>query len=148
MSFVLIGPILTWIQDDAQEALVDLTLYSEAVAVTLAVTNLVKTAVQRPRPIQVLDPVAGDTDRYVSFYSGHTATVATLGACATTIAFQRKRPAWQRWLTFGVATVATTWVGLERVIAHKHYPSDVLVGALVGTATGILVPTLHRLAGP
>jgi membrane-associated phospholipid phosphatase len=30
------------------------------------------------------------------------------------------------------------------VAAGKHFPSDVVVGALVGTGVGLLVPWLHQ----
>ena len=42
------------------------------------------------------------------------------------------------------ATGVTAWTGVLRVRAHKHFPSDVLVGGLAGAAVGILVPELHR----
>ncbi|HIA03723.1 MAG TPA: phosphatase PAP2 family protein [Myxococcales bacterium] len=145
LSWVLIGPGVTWIQDDAKEARVDLLLYSEVVGITMALTNLVKIAVGRRRPITYLmdanEPL--NSDHGLSFYSGHSAVVAAIGAAATTIAFQRHRPAWQRWLTLGLAVGLTSWVAVERVLAKKHFPTDVMVGAATGAAIGILIPALH-----
>ena len=34
-------------------------------------------------------------------------------------------------------------VAIERVADGRHFPSDVIVGAVMGTATGIAVPLLH-----
>jgi membrane-associated phospholipid phosphatase len=39
------------------------------------------------------------------------------------------------WLAFGVAT----GVGVSRVAAGKHFPSDVFAGAVLGTASGLVV---------
>ncbi|HVR03240.1 MAG TPA: phosphatase PAP2 family protein [Polyangia bacterium] len=36
-------------------------------------------------------------------------------------------------------------VGVARVEAGSHFPSDVLVGAAVGTSFGLAVPALHTL---
>ncbi len=41
---------------------------------------------------------------------------------------------------------AAALTGYARVKAGQHYPSDVLVGAAVGGAVGILVPALHSTA--
>ena len=42
-------------------------------------------------------------------------------------------------------TMATASVqsGL-RMASGDHFPSDVIIGALVGTAAGIMIPALHR----
>jgi hypothetical protein len=146
LGWAVLGAGLTWIQDDSREAMVDFVLYSETAAITMALTNLVKLAVRRPRPSAYLSHQNDSlgTDQSLSFYSGHVAMVASIGAAATTIAFQRKRPAWQRWLTLGVSVALTTWVAVERVKAKAHFPTDVLVGAGTGAAIGILVPVLHR----
>ena len=42
-----------------------------------------------------------------------------------------------------VAGVGTS-VGIERVAAGRHFPTDVLVGVVAGTAVGVLVPYYHR----
>jgi membrane-associated phospholipid phosphatase len=41
-----------------------------------------------------------------------------------------------------LAVAGAVGVGVLRVAAAKHFPSDVVVGAVVGTATGFV---LHRL---
>jgi membrane-associated phospholipid phosphatase len=45
------------------------------------------------------------------------------------------------WATAAAFPLVT---GILRLTAGKHYPSDVLVGYLVGAATGILVPFAHQ----
>lgn len=44
--------------------------------------------------------------------------------------------------------VAASATGVLRVVADKHWASDVLVGSAVGTATGLLFPLLlHYTSG-
>jgi membrane-associated phospholipid phosphatase len=38
-------------------------------------------------------------------------------------------------------------VGTLRVLSGKHFPTDVLTGAVVGSALGWLIPELHRNKG-
>lgn len=102
-----------------------------AMAVGFLCTNLVlKHLVSRPRPW--LD-VAGLTALVVendpnSFPSGHTTA-----AFAFASALWRTAPdMWMRWAALACAVL----MGLSRLYVGVHYPSDVLVGLLVGLLSG------------
>jgi membrane-associated phospholipid phosphatase len=89
------------------------------------VTYGLKNAVNRPRP-------EGQTDRSnSSFPSGHAT-----GAFALATVFSHQYPK----LAIPCYTAATG-IALSRVYLGRHYPSDVLAGALIGFATAKL--TLH-----
>jgi len=45
---------------------------------------------------------------------------------------------------FTSAGAATFLTGFLRVRAGEHFPTDVILGGLVGTASGILVPYFHK----
>ena len=47
-------------------------------------------------------------------------------------------------LIYGAVIAGGATTGLFRILAGKHFPTDVLVGAVAGTAVGITVPLLHR----
>ena len=132
-----------------------LLLYGQSIAVNALLAGVTKRLVQRPRPYTYSrDPVArrfvaaaGD-DAYLSFYSGHSALsfgAAVTGAyllgasgansTATSIA-------WGGGL--GVAAATATM----QVRAGKHFPSDVVIGSVVGIAVGYLVPALHADGKP
>jgi membrane-associated phospholipid phosphatase len=69
-----------------------------------------------------------------SFPSGHTS--ASFAAAATL----EKRYGWQA----GVPALAVaSFVGLARVRADKHYVHDVVAGAVIGTASGLLLTSRH-----
>ncbi len=79
-----------------------------------------------------------------SFFSGHT-TMAFAGAVLTARMYSDYYPEskWDPYLTTGLLTTAGL-VGYYRYAAGAHYPSDVLVGAVVGSAIGYFIPVLHR----
>lgn len=100
---------------------------------TLGVTMGAKGLVRRPRPwvayegdLVCLQPV-----RSTSFPSGHTSI-----AFATATSLTLVCPQWY------VAVPAYLWagaVGYSRMYVGAHYPSDVLVGAVLGTASAFVV---------
>ena len=133
----------------------DMLVLAEVFAVNAGVNSLVKLAVSRPRPL-VYDPdlqaVSAETrsepDSALSFYSGHSSTTFSM-ATAYSYLFMQRHPGSRLivpvWLFFeGLA--ATTAV--LRVEGGKHFWTDVITGAVVGSAIGLLVPYLHRKALP
>ncbi len=102
-----------------------------SVALSSLAFSLVKGRVARPRPYEVLADVPCllvPPDRF-SFPSGHT-----MNAFAVLGAFRVLVPGSEAvFLPLGM------WIGASRVFLGVHYPSDVLVGAGLGTAVGTAV---------
>jgi membrane-associated phospholipid phosphatase len=87
-----------------------------------------------------------DAGSHLGFPSGHIAWVTSLGvALATTATIEESAAA--PWLWAGAAVTSLT-TGALRMIAEKHYFTDVAAGAVIGTACGVVVPLLHRRGGP
>ncbi len=103
---------------------------AEAFALTLGVTEGLKALVGRHRP-------EGSSDT-ASFPSGHTA----MAFCAATLIERNCGPKLGL-LAYGVATLT----GLSRIEAGKHFPTDVLAGAAIGTLIAGLVDALHFGSG-
>jgi membrane-associated phospholipid phosphatase len=98
---------------------------------------------QRPFVHYGVDPSRlGETDDNVSFYSGHTTLGFSMAVSAGMVAHQRgyklEPVIWATGLT-----LATTTAYL-RMAADKHYFTDVMTGAVTGTAIGIAVPLLFH----
>jgi undecaprenyl-diphosphatase len=96
-----------------------------------------KVATDRPRPFETIpqaDPLIGATVGQ-SMPSGHAAT-SFAGAVILTYLLPRAAPLF---LLFATA------VAFSRVYVGVHYVSDVLVGALLGTAVGLAGLGLLRL---
>ena len=154
-GFAALDPVLSAFRDGPDAALVDAFMYAESGSVTMALTDATKIAVRRPRPVDYINcapskngvastnPNCNSTDLGLSFFSGHAAGVAAIGATATYIAFVREPRTARPWITLGAAVALTTFVSYERVRAGQHFPTDVIAGAMAGAAIGALVPHLH-----
>jgi undecaprenyl-diphosphatase len=153
IGYAVLDPILSGFRDGTDAMVVDGFMYAESGALAVALTDVTKIAVRRPRPIDYINcgttaqqqtPNCASTDLGLSFFSGHAATVAALGATATYLAFVRSPNTPRPWITLAVAAALTGFVSYERVRAGDHFPTDVIAGSMAGTAIGIMVPHLHR----
>jgi membrane-associated phospholipid phosphatase len=118
----------------------DVVVYGESLAVSGALVTVTKTLVQRPRPYLYASGVVGSAADYSSFYSGHTTLVFTALTAASMTYELRHGPSIWPWV---ITAALGTSVAAERVLAGKHFYTDVAAGALTGVATGIIVPWLH-----
>lgn len=151
-GFAVLDPILSGLRDGWDAGLVDAVMYAETVSLTEMLTDITKIAVRRPRPIDYVNCPVGttsssclsNTDLQLSFFSGHSATVAAIGATATYLAFERAPRTPRPWITLAVSVLLTGFVSYERVRAGDHFPTDVIAGSMAGAAVGVLVPHLHR----
>jgi membrane-associated phospholipid phosphatase len=129
------------------DGLNDDLVVAEAALVSSALQVSLSFAVSRPRPRVYGDeaPLASRSNANAarSFFSGHVAnTMATSVAALRT--YQRLRRPVIGWSLFGVGLAGTALVGVSRVAAGSHFPSDVLVGAAVGAGFGLALPALHE----
>jgi len=115
---------------------------AEATVANLLLHHLVKFTVGRERPfVHFAAPGRTPaTDDDMSFYSGHTSTTFAIAAAAGTVAHLRgyklEPEIWAAGLTLAAAT------GYFRIAGDKHYFTDVMTGAVVGSAIGVAVPML------
>ena len=124
----------------------DATIMVQSAVLASVANQAVKFAVGRERPFVHVLPeaekglTAHPTDNNLSFYSGHTNLAFSLAVSAGTVATMRgyKHQA----VVWGVGLPLAASVGLLRMGADKHYLSDVVTGAVLGTAFGVAVPLL------
>jgi len=108
--------------------------------VNIAIFRLVKTMMERPRPVTLKSrPLKYRMIDDFAFPSGH-ATVAFGVSFVITMAYPNF---W--WAGFG-AYFASIVISLSRIFVKEHYPSDVIGGAILGTiVTAILLPIFSTL---
>lgn len=121
-------------------------MYAETVLATYGISEMVKGLVDRNRPYLYTGDYAiatDDGDWKSSFFSGHTSR-AFAGATFLSYVFCTYYPdsGWKYPVVIGSYALAATTAAL-RVTSGKHYLSDVLAGAAVGSLIGFLVPYLH-----
>ena len=127
-------------------------MFVEAIALQNALNQLVRSTQLWPRPFIYAKRGEGrkkaesaQGEAYGSFYSGHASAAFTV-AVFTGEWFseiypnsQYKNFVWASSLTLAAA------VGALRVVAGKHYPTDVVVGSLMGTGVSLGVLKLHEI---
>ena len=157
-AFAALDPVLSGIRYGAETGIVDAFIYGETIAITWSVTNITKFAFRRPRPSaykeqQRLKELAGsdgdvpsisDTNSALSFFSGHASNTAAVAATASYLAFSRAPGTPRPWITLAIGTGVTAVASFGRVRSGKHFPTDVIAGAMVGVGIGVLVPHVHR----
>ena len=109
----------------------------EALINTGIVTQVIKSATQRPRPLQM----EGEGEFFThgsSFVSGHSSSIWSLAAVIDG-EYGKRHPV-VRYGVFGLATA----VSLSRYTGRNHFLSDVLLGGALGYGIGHFVYLRHH----
>ena len=124
-------------------------LYAETLLMNYLVTETTKQLVERPRPLTYNANVPMsekiEQDARFSFFSGHTSTAAASSFFAAKVYndYHPDSPALP--YVWATAALIPATVGYLRYDGGKHFPTDIIVGYLMGAAVGILVPELHKI---
>lgn len=121
-----------------------LTMYVEALALQSGINLLVRSSQIWPRPyVYGSEKKTMKGEAYGSFYSGHVSAMFT-SAVFSTYFFDSVYPnsAYFWPVAIGSFSMASLMAVL-RIGAGKHYPTDVVVGALAGTAISLSVIEIH-----
>jgi hypothetical protein len=127
-------------------------MWGETVLLQSGMNALVKGLSRRTRPY-VYDentPLSRKTtsDARASFYSGHTGTTAAMSFFTARVFSDYLEDRRMRVFLWTAAATLPVVVGTLRVESGHHFPSDVIVGYLVGASIGYLVPELHKVKTP
>lgn len=128
---------------------VDMVILLESVAWNGTVTEAARLIVQRPRPFVYNDPkgMGVNPAHYTSFFSGHTSFAAVTGLFLVFTLIGRG--ASRRWIV-GSSIYASCMIiltGIFRVMAGRHFITDVLAAALAGSAVAFTIAKIHRKNG-
>ena len=126
-------------------------MYAQTMTLAAAAPGIAKATTSRHRPFVYNTDLSAEErleDQPGRSFFSRTTTTAFASAVffATVFADHRPDSALRPWV-WGGALAAGGTVGYLRFSSGVHYPSDVLVGAAVGTAVGYLVPRMHRRSG-
>lgn len=119
LVWFVLGVILI-LKEEKKDHWFFLPLLLAGLASWVVVELIIKPFVARPRP---------DLSEGFSFPSGH-ATIAW----AMAVVLSRKEPKW-RWLFYTLAFL----ISFSRIYLGKHFPLDVVAGALLGATVGFFV---------
>ena len=124
----------------------DLVILMETILWNGVATEAIRLLVQRPRPFVKADIVnlGKDPAHYTSFVSGHTSFTAAACGCLLLTLIARKAP--RAATTFcaytGISLIVLT--GLFRVLSGRHFVTDVLAAAILGSTVAFAVDRIHR----
>lgn len=118
-------------------------LMTQNLWMTWNITQTTKMLARRARPYASESGFSvGKKDDAYSFFSGHTSLTACMAASHyfydRSLAIKDRRPG----ITLGL-TALSIGTGILRIKAGKHFPTDVLAGAILGTGVAYLNTKLH-----
>jgi membrane-associated phospholipid phosphatase len=142
------GLIQAYRFDDPAAGWSSALLIVQATSLAMLTNVIVKYSVGRARPYvwqgtPDLYPSAKDAN--VSFFSGHVTFVFAVVVSGSTLFFMQDMPG-APWV-LGLGLAAASFTAYLRMAADKHYLSDVLVSAGVGSLVGWAVPYLFHRPG-
>ena len=108
----------------------------EAVAWTFGANQLAKAIINRNRRVLYSEDAIEareSVNSHRSMYSGHTSVSFALGT-SYFLSMSHKKGLARSW-----PLISSAAIGAMRLAAAKHFPTDVVVGAVLGSATAILM---------
>lgn len=135
------GPWLFSDEDDWTEAY----SFTVAAVATYGATIGLKKLFQRPRPYLTVPDIRARADSHQPSGASRGSFALPSGHAAMSFAiFTSLSWSYPKWYVIGPGAVWATTVSLSRLWLGVHYPSDVLTGALLGTALSVGI----HLIGP
>jgi membrane-associated phospholipid phosphatase len=146
----ILAPLLLFTDNAVWKSRTDVSLlYGEVLLASYVIPTMTKGIAQRNRPF-VYNPDAPldkklEKDARVSFFSQHT-TYAFSTACFLSTVYGDFHPGSKLTPVIWTASLAfASSIGVMRYESGMHFPTDILTGALVGSAIGCGIPWLHRI---
>lgn len=142
-----VAPLFLFLDEQIRSDLAPVfVMYLETMSYSAVLPTFGKGTVQRIRPY-VYNPdtpsnIKTSRESKKSFFSGHASfsfsTTVFFASVYTKYHPESKKIVWP------LALLTSSTVGFLRYRAGMHFPSDILVGAIVGSGIGYLIPKIHE----
>ncbi len=136
----------------AKEALTLLLIWGETNLISAAGTHLIKNLTKRARPFVYNPEIGLDSKQSVnarkSFISGHTTASAANSFFLAKVFSDYFPESKLKPYLWGVAVAIPAWTGVERYLAGKHFPTDIIAGYAFGALCGFFIPHMHKADRP
>ncbi len=146
---IILSPALLAFSDEVRNDFTPvLPMYFQTLILAEALPLTLKGITQRTRPFVYNEdtPLEAKQTQNAkrSFFSGHTSVAFAMAVFLSTVYSDYHPNSELKPFVWGVSLLAATTVGYLRYAAGKHFPTDIITGALVGSAIGYFVPFIHR----
>jgi len=149
IAATILSPALLAFSDEVRNDFTPvLVMYFQTLILSEVLPLTLKGITQRTRPFVYNENAPLEEkqteDAKRSFFSGHTSAAFAMAVFLSTV-YSDYHPN-SKWKPFvwGVSLLAASTVGYLRYAAGKHFTTDIITGALVGSAVGYFIPFLHR----
>ncbi len=149
LSVTAATPLLLYLSPAVRKDAAEYTfMLAEVMMFTYSFTHIVKGSVRRIRPyaynVDAPEDLKMNEDTRKSFFSGH-ASISFASAMFVSETFAAYNPdsEYKGSVRAGALLLAAATSYL-RYSAGKHFPTDILTGAIVGSAIGYCIPLLHK----
>jgi membrane-associated phospholipid phosphatase len=149
VAATILSPALLAFSDEVRNDFTPvLVMYFQTLILSEALPLMTKGITQRPRPFVYNEDAPLEEKQTLnakrSFFSGHASVAFAMAVFLSTV-YSDYHPN-SKWKPFvwGVSLLAASTVGYLRYAAGKHFPTDIITGALVGSAVGYFIPFIHR----
>ncbi|MBT8378494.1 MAG: phosphatase PAP2 family protein [Ignavibacteria bacterium] len=142
-------PLTFLVNDDSRKDFGNLLImYGQVLLINASINGIVKGLTKRVRPFAYdkqssLEEKATVNAR-LSFYSGHVSIAASNSIFTASVLNEYLNDNTTKTLIWTAAFLYPAIVGYSRVNTHQHFPTDVIVGYIVGAAIGYLIPLIHK----
>lgn len=153
LAVSIVSPFSTLASRPVRKELAPILVMSfETITLAGGLTNFSKGLFMRKRPY-VYNPNVPLAEKQTvkarhSFFSGHVSNSAAFSFLTAYLVDRYARKDGWKWAAWSGAVLIPGTIGYWRYTAGKHFPSDILVGYLIGAGTGILVPAIHKAQLP
>ena len=146
---LILSPALLAFSDEVRNDFTPvLTMYFQTLILAEALPLTLKGITQRTRPFVYNEdaPLEEKQTKNAkrSFFSGHTSVAFAMAVFLSTVyADYHPNSKWKP-VVWGSSLLVASMVGYLRYAAGKHFPTDIITGALIGSALGYFIPYMHR----
>ncbi len=148
LGLQLISPLAYGFSDTYGDNLGTLgMMYYQTMSLNYGLNATTKAIIARSRPLSysknTTEDMLLDPDTKFSFYSGHSSS-AYASAVFNSIMLSEMPQTTLRDIGIGLNLANATAIATLRVLAGKHFLSDVVIGAVIGSGIAYLITEVHR----
>lgn len=123
-------------------------IYLQSVSVNTLFTFFTKSKVKRYRPYvynqKISQLIKTNKDSQSSFFSGHTSTSFTASVFMIKVIHDNHLYENDKEWIYTALLSGSALTAYLRYDSGKHFPSDIITGAIVGSVCGLIIPELHK----